>query len=162
GTMDRALERFAPKLALRVVGEDVVLGGGKGVAGSAALGVVALGRMAGGGGGRECAGPGVVVKHRETPALDVAKTLAVLYDKFDFDEIAGNGVRSFFRKWRRGDFFRLPFELYDLRAVRERLAVAGDAVFVGFDHRGIGDDDAYDAGSFGKAGADDLPLLVAL
>jgi hypothetical protein len=54
---------------------------------------------------------------------------------------------------------RLPLELDDLGAIRERLAVARNAGLVRLDHRRVGDDDLEHF--VGAGGRDDRPVLVS-
>src|SRR5690348_10337463 len=73
--------------------------------------------------GGELVGLGVVVEQRVSPAAALRKALAVLLD----DERLRENIRHVHREGRLGALLRLPLQLRDLRAFRERLAVAGNA-----------------------------------
>src|SRR3954452_198186 len=80
--------------------------------------------------GREAVGCGFVVEQRVSPSAAFRKSLAVLFD----DESLREHVWHIHDEWGLRALLRLPLELCDLGAVRESLAVAGNAGLVGLDH----------------------------
>jgi hypothetical protein len=58
--------------------------------------------------------------------------------------------------------FWSPLQLHNLGAVGERLAIAGYALLIGFDHYRIAEDRSGHVCAFGEAGADQLPFFVPL
>src|SRR5438132_2495139 len=79
---------------------------------------------------------GFVVEHRVSPPAAFRKSLAVLFD----DESLGKDVWHIHDEGGLCALLRLPLELHDHGAIRERLAAARNAGFVRLDHRRIGDD----------------------
>jgi hypothetical protein len=81
--------------------------------------------------------------------------LFVLFD----DESLREDVWHIHGKGGLRALLRLPLELDDLGAIRERLAVARNAGLVRLDHRRVGDDDLEHF--VGAGGRDDRPVLVS-
>src|SRR6266403_3754511 len=105
--------------------------------------------------GRELVRCGFVVEHRVSPSAALRKSLAVLFD----DESLGEDVWHIHDERGLRALLRLPLELYDHGAIRERLAVARNAGLVRLDHGRIGDD--YLEHFVGPGGRDRRPVLVS-
>src|SRR5271169_6332353 len=86
--------------------------------------------------GRELVRGGIVVEHRVSPPAGLRKSLAVLFH----DESLGEHVWHLHDERGLRALLMLPLELRDHGAIRERLAVAGDAGLVRLNHGRIGDD----------------------
>src|SRR6202041_3631839 len=86
--------------------------------------------------GRELVRYRVVVEQRVSPTAGFRKSLAVLFH----DKSLGEDVWHVHDEGSLGALFRLPLELHDHGAIRERLAVARSAGLVRVDHLRIGDD----------------------
>src|SRR6476620_6023383 len=80
--------------------------------------------------GRERVGCGFVVEQRVSPSAAVRKSLAVLFH----DESLREDVWHIHGEWGLRALLRLPLQLRDFGAIRERLAVAGNAGLVRLDH----------------------------
>src|SRR5579872_165152 len=104
--------------------------------------------------GRKLVRGGILVEHRISPPSALRESLAVFFD----DESFSKDVWHIHYKWSLRTFLRFPLELDDHRAIREWLAVDGNAGFERFDHRRIGDDHLQPF--VGSGGRDDSPILV--
>src|ERR1700733_4164588 len=92
-----------------------------------ALSVVPLRRLAGQGAGRERIGRGVIVEHGVSPSVAVRESLGILLDELNLSQGARHGVRRGRGKRGVGNLPRSPFDLGNLGAVREGLAVRRNA-----------------------------------
>ena len=124
------------------------------VAREPALGVVPLRRLASQSAGLERIGCSVILEHGPSPPSAVREPLAVLHHEVDV--MLGTWHR---RCGERLQLFRVPMDLRHPRAVRERLAVAGNAVLVGLDHHGISEDRSNKVSVL--TDGDNLPGLVS-
>jgi hypothetical protein len=115
--------------------------------------VAAVGKAFGVGG--ELARHRIVVEHRVAPAAGFRKSLAVFFH----DESLGKDVWHIHRELGLRALLLLPLELHDHRAVRESLAVKGNAGLVCRDHLRIGDD--HFEYFVLPGGRDGRPVLVA-
>src|ERR1700743_211785 len=80
---------------------------------------------------------GVVLEHAVSPTVGVRESLGILLDELNLSERARHGVRRF--RGERGirELFWLPLDFGNLGAVGEWLAIARNALPVGFHHDGI-------------------------
>src|SRR5882724_7360042 len=106
--------------------------------------------------GSELVGCGLVVEERVSPSAAFRKSLAVFFH----DKGLSKDVRHIDRERSFSALFRLPLELHDSGAIRERLAVAGNTGLVCLDHGRIGDDDLTHF--LGSGGGDYRPVFISL
>src|ERR1700691_254808 len=88
--LGRKLTRSLP---FGICGEDVILGGGQGVACGSALRILRLWRLAGHRGWLE-PGRGVIVEHGISPSVRVRESVVVLLNQLDLDEVTRHLVRG--------------------------------------------------------------------
>src|SRR3977135_2586140 len=105
--------------------------------------------------GLERIGRGVIVKLGVSPVAAFWKSLAI--PDHEIDVMQGVWYRR--RSGGLGTLFCFPMDLRHLRAVRERLAVAGNAGLVGVDHHGVDEDHSEHVS--GLTDRDRLPLFVS-
>ena len=96
-----------------------------------------------------------VVEERVSPSAAFGKSLAVLFD----DESLREDVWHIHDEGDLRALIRLPLELHDLGAIRERLAVTRNASLVRLDHGRIGDN--HFEHFVGPGGRNHRPVLVS-
>src|SRR5277367_4307438 len=94
---------------------------------SPALSVVTLRRLVDQGAGAERIGCNVIIKNGVSPSVGVRESLGILLDELNLSQGPRHRVRRAHGKRSVGNLFRLPFDLGNLGAVRERLAVGRNA-----------------------------------
>src|SRR5580693_8795761 len=120
----------AAELPLGVVRENVVLLCRYRVACGPALGVVLLWRMILRIAGPIRSGRNVILKHGISPAAGVRELLAILHHEVNVVERVGHQRRT-------GEgllMYRIPMDLRQLGAIRERLAISGNTGLERVDH----------------------------
>src|SRR6516225_6290708 len=99
-----------------------------------ALRVVPLRRLVSQRDWRERVGCCVILERGVSPPVAVRESLGILLDELDLSQGARYGVRGARRKRGLRNLSRLPFDLGNLGAVGERLAVSRNTCPVGFHH----------------------------